>query len=486
MGVAGSDYPGDYSVEFGVYRGGWLEAAQRYRHRTLQQKWVQAEKLSARTDFPEILKKRGCVGYRRLGVEWGGGHSATMDAPLLAIQKELEVPIALHWHNWHHLKFDNEYSHFLPPKPGFAERVKDLVSQGVLVMPYINGLSANFNIPDFANFGPHANVDEAGGYRMHHYSDSAGRLLSMCPTQEYWQNTISSLVQTLVEDYGVNAVYVDQIAAMEPELCFNRQHGHPLGGGLYWTDGNRELLTKVRNISGRQGRNPLITSEGTDEVFMDLVDGSLTWAQPTDREIPMMEVVYSGYAIFFASACDFKKSDEFFGYVHGQAFIDGRQNGWMDSSLFRPENSVKVEYLRQSARLRVATKRFLVYGRLWGPVLPENSIPTIRVDGFGSDRHAGTVPAAEARLWQDEDGHLAVFLANYGGGPVEFKYRIDPAKFGLSGRRYDITDIPPGGTIPISTATEAVERKETLGPRKVKVIEIAVRQRESVPPGSSR
>ena len=93
------------------------------------------------------------------------------------------------------MKFDNEYPHFLPPKPGFAERVKDLVSQGVLVMPYINGSSADLNIPDFDKFGPHAIVDEAGGYRMHFYGETSGRLLSMCPTQEYWQNTISSLVK---------------------------------------------------------------------------------------------------------------------------------------------------------------------------------------------------------------------------------------------------------------------------------------------------
>jgi hypothetical protein len=481
MGVAGSDYPGYYPIEFGVYQGGWLEAAQRYRRWALQQKWAQAGKLSQRADFPEILKN---LGVWILGDwKWAGaeGSPEEMDAPLLQAQKTLGVPVGLHWYNWHHMKFDNEYPHFLPPKLGFAERVKELVNQGVLVMPYINGSSADFNIPDFDRFGPHAIVDEAGGYRMHFYSDGAGRLLSMCPTQEYWQNAISTLVQSLVMDYGVNGVYIDQITAMEHELCFSKNHGHPVGGGHYWVDGNRELLAKVRNMSGRKGRRPVITSEGTDEVFLDLIDGYLTWAQPTDREIPMMEVVYSGHTIFFGSPCDITKSDRFFCYAQGQAFIDGRQNGWVSLDLFKPENSVKAEYLRQCGRFRVATKRYLVYGRLLGPLEPQNPVPTFTEEGFGfeKDIHRGTVPAAEGRLWQDEDGRLGVFLANYIDEPVEFKYSIDPAKFGLGGKRFELKEITPEGSGPISTVTRTVQRSETLGPRKLKVMEIAPAQGDS-------
>jgi len=481
MGVAGSDYPGYYPIEFGVYQGGWLEAAQRYRRWALQQKWAQAGKLSQRADFPVILKD---LGVWILGDwKWAGaeGSPEEMDAPLLQVQKTLGVPVGLHWYNWHHMKFDNEYPHFLPPKLGFAERVKELVNQGVLVMPYINGSSADFDIPDFDKFAPHAIVDEAGGYRMHFYSDGAGRLLSMCPTQEYWQNAISTLVQSLVVDYGVNGVYIDQITAMEHELCFSKNHGHPVGGGHYWADGNRELLAKVRNMSGRKGRRPVITSEGTDELFLDLIDGYLTWAQPTDREIPMMEVVYSGHTIFFGSPCDITKSDRFFCYAQGQAFIDGRQNGWMSLDLFKPENSVKAEYLRQCGRFRVATQRYLVYGRLLGPLEPQNPVPTFTEEGFGfeKDIHRGTVPAAEGRLWQDEDGRLAVFLANYIDAPVEFKYSIDPAKFGLGGKRLELKEITPEGRGPISKVTRTVHRSETLGPRKLKVIEIAPAQGDS-------
>ena len=181
MGVVGSDYPGYYPVEFGVYQGRWQEAALHYREWALQQKWVQAGKLSQRADFPEILKNLGVWILGDWVWEGAEGQPQQMDAPLLDAQKFLGVPIGLHWYNWHHMKFDNEYPHFLPPKPEFAERVRDLVDHGVLVMPYINGSSADFNIPDFDKFAPYAILDEAGGYRMRFYGETSGRLLSMCP-----------------------------------------------------------------------------------------------------------------------------------------------------------------------------------------------------------------------------------------------------------------------------------------------------------------
>jgi hypothetical protein len=473
MGVTGSDYPDYYPIELGVYQGRWLEAAQRYRRWALQQKWARAGKLSHRPDIPEIIKN---IGVWMMGDwVWAGaeGSAEQMDAPMLEVQKTLGVPIGLHWYNWHQNKFDNEYPHFLPPKPGFRERVNDLVSHGILVMPYINGSSADFNIPDFDKFAPHAIVDEAGGYRMWFYGEDSGRLLSMCPTQQFWQNTIASLFYSLVADYGVNGVYVDQIAAHLHELCFNKEHGHPLGGGSYWVSGNRDLLTKVRNFGDRYGRRPVMTTEGTDEVFMDLVDGYLTWAEPTDREIPMMETVYSGYAIFFGSPCDISKNDRFFCYAQGQAFMDGRQNGWMGIDLFKPEHATKVEFLRQCGRYRVATKPYLVYGRLLEPVEPLDRVPTFSEEGFGfGAKHAGSVPSAEGRLWQDESGRLAVFLANYVDQPVDFSYRIDPARFGLSSGRFELKEITPEGVVPISTVTGPVQRTESLGPRKLKVIEV--------------
>ncbi|MHC4171090.1 MAG: DUF6259 domain-containing protein, partial [Planctomycetota bacterium] len=83
MGVQGSDYPDYYPVAFGVYQGGWLEAAHRYRLWALKQKWVQKGPLSQRTDVPEKIKNIGI--WIRDNWQWNGveGSAHEMNKPLL-------------------------------------------------------------------------------------------------------------------------------------------------------------------------------------------------------------------------------------------------------------------------------------------------------------------------------------------------------------------------------------------------------------------
>ncbi len=228
-----------------------------------------------------------------------------MNKPLLMAAKKLDVPIGLQWYRWHEPPFDNLYPHYLPAKNGFKERVSDLKDHNILVMPYINGSSVDMNIPDFDKYEPHAVKDEAGGLRLHYYSNHSGRLLSMCGNQAFWQDQVESLVDDIRRQYGVTGIYVDQVSGLFHELCFDKSHLHPLGGGSYWTRGNRELLGKVKNIALSKGGKMVVTSEGASEVFFDLLDANLFWSQPSEREIPMMQMVYSGYTIFFGSPCDY-------------------------------------------------------------------------------------------------------------------------------------------------------------------------------------
>ncbi len=473
MGVAGSDYPDYYPVAFGLFQGGWQEAAQIYRPWALAQKWASAGRLSQRPEMPAIVRDAGL--WVRDDWIWDKkeGTPEQMNQPFVDAHARMDVPMAIHWYNWHHMPFDNLYPHFLPAKPGFRERVKLLTERGFLVMPYINGSSADMNIPDFARFAPHAITDEAGGLRMHFYSDAAGRLLSMCPASGFWRNAITTLIEALIGGEGVNGVYVDQISAMSHELCFNQDHGHPRGGGRYWTDGNRELLRALRAVAHRDGRRAVITSEGADEVFFDLLDANLTWAQPTDWEIPMMQMVYSGYTLFFGSPCDYNASERFFRFAQGQALIDGRQNGWIDFGLFQPQHARKADYFRQCGKYRVAAGKYLTYGRLLRTVEPAETVPSFEEEGLGwNTKHRGSLPSAEARLWQAEDGRLGVIIASYVDDPVKFSWAVDPVRFGLRAGRYRLSEIKPEGSTQLGAVSGIVRRTEELRPAAIKVVEI--------------
>jgi hypothetical protein len=476
MGVQGSDYPDHYPVAFGVHQGGWTGAARIYRPWALNQRWTQKGPVSNRIDIPESIINLGVWLRDQWIWENEGGTPAEMNKPLLEAAKKLDVPVGLHWYRWHTPPFDNLYPHYLPAKEGFKERVSDLKKNNIIVMPYINGSSVDMNISDFDKFEPHAVKDEAGGLRHHYYSDNAGRLLSMCGNQVRWQDEIELLVDDIRKQYGVTGIYIDQVSGLFHELCFDKSHLHPLGGGSYWTRGNRDLLGKVKNVALRNGGNMAVTSEGASEVFFDLLDANLFWSQPSEREIPLMQMVYSGYTIFFGSTCDYTKSDNYFRYAQGQAFIDGRQNGWMDLGLFKPEFEVKVDFLRQCGKYRLNTLKFLVYGQLLGPLIPKKEMDTFSDNGFGwgmyEKQRSADVPCSEARLWRSEEGTLAIFFANYVDKTVDFSYRINPGDYGLPQGNWQIKEIGSKSAKNIGEFTGIVDRTEILEPGVIKVIEL--------------
>ena len=47
----------------------------------------------------------------------------------------------------------------------------------------------------------------------------------MCPAAPAYQAEIKDLLEHIV-DQGVNAIYIDQMGAGRPVLCFDPTHGH--------------------------------------------------------------------------------------------------------------------------------------------------------------------------------------------------------------------------------------------------------------------
>ena len=224
-----------------------------------------------------------------------------MNLPFLNLMKKAGVPIAFHWYGWHRTLFDNNYPHFLPPLAGFKERVKELVDSGAVIVPYINALSADNKTADWYRYDPYAIKDEEGGLRQKFYWEGAGRLTPMCPSQVPWHKTMTVLIDSIIGFYGTNGIYVDEVSCNSHELCFNKDHLHPLGGGRYWADGWREFYQKTLNVAHQNGRNAVITSEAANEIFFDLVHSNLYTAGPSENEIPLQQVVYSGYTLFYGS-----------------------------------------------------------------------------------------------------------------------------------------------------------------------------------------
>ena len=119
MAVAGSDFPDYYAVELGVHAGNWVQSAP-----ALPRVGAEAEmgvrrprcRNAPRCPPPSRTSASGCA----TGWLWQGkdGTAEQRNQPLIDMQKQVGVPVGIHWYDWHHVAFDNEYPHYFPTKPG--------------------------------------------------------------------------------------------------------------------------------------------------------------------------------------------------------------------------------------------------------------------------------------------------------------------------------------------------------------------------------
>lgn len=332
------------------YRGDDWDMALIYRG--FAHKWASwvSEPVRNRTDVPAWLLETHLwvnSGWQNLDIfNATQGDPAVVQARMTGLSKVFRdtAAMALHWYVWDEIKaFDASYPDYLPAKPGFAETVSDLQSQfSYKIVPYINGrlwdtatqswnqsraeaFAAKQAKPLLQNPGQSIYVEQYG---------SGANLAVMCPATPMWQNTISSVVQSIYE-LGVDGVYVDQVSAAYPVPCYDTTHGHTVGGGNYWSHGYWAMLKAARDAA--KSLDFGLVSEANAETYMASLGGYLTLtafaALPEGvSRSSVFQVVYGGY--YNAFGAEFLQTDltEADGAVFddklAMMFVEGAQLGW--------------------------------------------------------------------------------------------------------------------------------------------------------------
>lgn len=459
-GVAGSGYQAPYPAMLGVYQGDWLAGCKLYREFALTAPWTAQGKVAK---GKAVLRAGRDMGLWLREWSWtkdSVGEYAGMIRQVKEAQDFFGVPLGFHWYNWQVPAFDTNYPHFFPAKPGAGRLARGMVARGLVVMPYINGRIVDQSIADFKDLLPFTAKSVAGGFHTEVYGNEVKQAV-MCPHTPFWQNKVLSNVRQLVTGLGVNAVYIDQIAAAPPCLCFDSAHGHPLGGGSWWVDAYRKMLVKVRAFARSEGRRVLITTECTAEPYMDGVDAMLVVTERSECSIPVLPAVYAGYALYFGAAEGALKNctNEQWPVESGRDFIWGCQNGWFGFDLFRPGHESQKAYLKTLAQARVAGGRYLAEGEL----------VALFDDGSHSDYQQ--VPWVQGSLWKGRDGSLGLVIANCRNQTSTLKYALDPRQFGLkSGVGYQCSRIHPAGGAPAKLPAGVIQLEESLAPLEVRIL----------------
>lgn len=415
----------EFPLVLAGFRGAWYEAARLYRSWAL-----------LRPNVPQPLHLRPDIAPWVPGVDlWllaSGGPEAVVPQAL-AFADYFGVHCGVHWYNWHQIPFDDSYPDYFPTKPGFAEGVARLRQAGIHVVPYINGRLWDSKTASWREEQAlRAAAKQHDGTPYVETYGSSPPLTVMCPYTTQWQQKVAGVVQRLIEESGVDGVYIDQICSAGPVRCFDVAHGHPTGGGQFWADGYRALLQEVRR---RLPPTAAITTEDAADFVNDLFDFMLAVGtpHPAGELVPIYPAIYAGHVLQFG-----------FQYVSGddwqqpllirskfaRSLLWGAQLGWIDANVLTPQQKQQAEYLRTLAQFRSKHHDYLVYGRMCAPPQVEVASTDLEsVSNFG-EPYQIHIPHVQAAAWESTEGQRVLIATNLCDKPERARITVpaDPQR----------------------------------------------------------
>jgi hypothetical protein len=474
MDVAGNGYASSGEAVWQVLHGDWFDAALIYRAWVRQNAaWFPKLTPEGRADTPLWMRELPLWAQ-----SWGDGKKVVPE--LKAFAKAMAVPVGTHWYGWHNNPFDNDYPHYFPASEGFGDAVRELQANGVYIMPYINGRlwdthdkgKEDFQFTSVAR--PAATKDEAGKPYIETYGSkesdgSPVQLAVMCPSTQLWQAKVRQTVLRLMNEYGTKAVYIDQVAAAAPVLCFDHAHGHPTGGGHWWTSSYNEMLATIRR---EKPADRIVTTECNAEPYVKSFDGYLTWHWCCDDQVPAFPAVYGGAIQMLGRAYRGGPTPELaLRMKAGQQFVFGEQIGWFDPSVIH--NPQSADFLRQVVGVRWQLRRAFYAGEMARPPKLQGSIPTVRADWQWDNPGWVTTDAVLTGAWTLPREHRSVLLfVNVSDQPVTARLQIDAAAYGVGGPQVRIATVKATGQGESFVSPSKIERELSFPARSAFALEL--------------
>ena len=452
-----------------AYKGDWWGAAQLYRKWATKQIWCRKGWIEQRTDVSEKLKNLECW--------WLATYFPKhIESVMSRAEKACGKNIGLQWYKWHKIPYDTYYPEFFPTKPGVSEAVHRLTAKGLLIMPYINGRLWDTQLDSFKTKGFAASCKRYyGGNYTEIYHKGGCKLAPTCTATKTWQDIMFNLCHRLVYECGVNGIYIDQIGAGRPRPCYDSAHGHPLGGGTHWVDGYRTMLNRIKADVSKAGC--ILSTENCAEPYMDNIDVFLTWSLRRQEGVPLLPAIYSGYTLYYASPQVPKDTLDAFAMMQGRDFTFGCQLGWNRQWLLDKEQRPKFDFMLTASKLRVAAKKFMVFGQLVDEVRPLKKVPPITITWNRRRPYTLTLPSAQGTIWRSRTGdEMAVAMFNGCGEKRELNYSIEPGKWlSKKSENWIIKRLKTtGGAISDAKVQGSkIIRKEILAPYEVRIITIS-------------
>lgn len=417
LGHAGSEpvrryrSPGD--IVLGPFQGDWYDACRLYRKwATTSAPWCRNGPIATNEEYPKWLADLSYWEESAVNFE------VNAERPF-ATHAFYGVPgHALHLYGWYFsLHMDDRYPEYFPPHVGpenFQALVGRYQAAGMRVVPYVNGYcwdtdTESYRTKDVATRG--ALLDSYG--KEHVFTNYGGgqKLVAMCPATALWRETLLDVSRELVSRYRVDGIYFDFLNPHNKD-CFAPQHGHPIGGGNFWSKSVQDLYRMIRAELKAVNPDCMLTGEKIGEPYIGLLD-TFYCTQGVRTKAPIFTAVYHDHALVFAA-----RRGDGDPINMGRSFILGKQNG----PFFDVRTPEQKEYSRTLLQcLDKFARPYLAYGDMLRMPLITGELPTITGKAGGGYN----VPAVEGTAWRAPDGRVGLIFVNYDEEPHEFDWELD-------------------------------------------------------------
>ncbi|MFC2123484.1 DUF6259 domain-containing protein [Bacteroidota bacterium] len=462
-----TSYSPPYEGIIGSFKGDWITAAEKYRNWATQQTWCSESRFKNNLN-PSWLDSTA------LWI-WNRGRSNQVLHPAIDLKQRLGLPVSVFWHWWHGCSYDVGFPEYFPPREGrnsFISEVKTAEKYGIHSIVYMNVLQWGTSTKSWGeeNASLFAVKDINGNLRSHVYNIFTGKsLTNMCIATNFWKNKYNTLADSALNPYHLNGIYMDQ--ACLSRMCYDKTHGHSIGGGNYWVNHFGQLTRKIRSKSNFNNQ-PVLAGEGGGEVWLPYLNAFLTlqvsrerYAGPGSWEtIPFFQAVYHQYGISYGNYSSLltppydelwpeeyapeepqKLLDEKFNrqflMEQARSFVWGMQPTIANYQPYlAKERKDEIDYLIKLARVRYKGLKYLLYGKFLRS--PEIDIPVKEMDisklsiyaGRGQDNvtsYKAKYPMVYSGTWKADDGDIGIALASISDNPVPINFNLHANDYAL-------------------------------------------------------
>lgn len=474
----------EYETTFGVLRGNWYDAVDRYVDWLNRDGWLSEQP----SRIPEWLREHQLMYRSRTHQrsQWGQSGSSSFESSAehtVAYREYLDVPLIHHETGWQKNGYPG-IGDWLPPNEGaesLSAMIGNLEDNGVPTTAFFN---PTFLWEGSDTFGRDQDTVEswimAGGDGNHRFYEERGEKLyqldlSVSSLQDRVVDTASALAQL-----GVRGIQLDGLPWSATLACYRADHDHPVGPGRWYPNAVRTLFRRVQKEITDIDEGAVLGGEGASDYMLPYqtmvnsrdcraeLDGGSAGAGIAEP-VPMLQ-----YGLGDRFLVHHQNGE---GPIQGQAaeepyirLILTRMLLWSGVPEFtlegqpgRPELFEDlVEFLGEIGRARTTyAERFLVSGTMLRPP----SIESERVE-VASPRGEPVTARTRGQAFRSDNDEVAVVLANPTDQVEEtdlyltnqqFEIPSDGLVYRLVDGEYQRIEEDENGTVPLAVSPASVE-----------------------------